>query len=156
MREKNKAIKAVSDVINPRIDEVKSLLTPMSMGEAAKITGGIVRENVAEMVRKYDVADKSMKTARDFFDKEGKGMNVDFMDNIETGKGQVDPRMQGFAERLRKAFDDRVEQVKALGTGKLKQVVENYFPHIWKDPEAAKNVVAEFYAKRPFPGSGAF
>ncbi|MBF0517610.1 MAG: hypothetical protein HQK97_10950, partial [Nitrospirae bacterium] len=156
LREKNKAINAVSEAVKTRKDEIKSILTPMSMGEAAKTTGGIVRENVAEMVRKYDVAEKSMKTARDFFDKEGKGMNVDFMDNIETGNGQVDSRMQRFADDLRKAFNDRVEQVRALGTGKLKQVVENYFPHIWKDPEAAKTFVAEFYAKRPFPGSGAF
>ncbi|MBF0458158.1 MAG: hypothetical protein HQK99_09715 [Nitrospirae bacterium] len=156
LKEKNKAINTVSEAFSTRKDEIKSILTPMSMGEAAKTTGGIVRENAAEMVRKYDIAESAMRDTRAFFDKQDKQSNYDFIDNYETGKGQVNPKLQETAKTIKELLDARVKQVRNLGTGKLQNLIEDYFPHLWKDPEQAKNFIAEFYAKQPMEGSGAF
>ncbi|MCG6552000.1 MAG: hypothetical protein L7F77_06705 [Candidatus Magnetominusculus sp. LBB02] len=137
LREKNKAIDAVSKGWTTRKDEIKRAFAPVTMGEAASKTGGIVRENAAEMVRKYDVAEAAMRDTRALFDKRDKQSNLDFIDNYETGKGQVDPKLQETASTIKELLDQRVKQVLDLGTGKLQNLIENYFPHLWKDPEKA-------------------
>jgi hypothetical protein len=53
-------------------------------------------------------------------------------------------------------MNKKVDEVRALGTGKLEEVIENYFPHMWQDPKKANEAFMNWYAKRPMEGSKGF
>jgi hypothetical protein len=150
---KEKAIE-IGDGISEAAIGVKQLLAPASKTEQAGQAAGIVRENLAEMAQKADQAESSLHLARIYFDRQPAASNIDFINRVEKNLPQVDPQLDGFAKLMRETLDSRVDEVHALGTGKLQNVIENYFPHIWKDPEAAKVVFGD--AKRPLEGSKSF
>jgi hypothetical protein len=49
-----------------------------------------------------------------------------------------------------------VTRVHALGTGALKNLYANYFPHLWTDVPKAKEVFAKILNKRPLEGPKSF
>jgi hypothetical protein len=108
------------------------------------------------MARAHDIADKSLEGARKYFSKQQLQANYDFIDKMERGQAQDDSKTQKFADTFRKMLDDRRDQIRALGTGKLENFIEDYFPHIWKDPAKAKDAFASAASKRPFEGSKSF
>jgi hypothetical protein len=62
---------------------------------------------------------------------------------MESGNiGDLPAAEQPFAKELRRLLDEARDRVRALGTGKLESFIENYFPHIWKDPNKATDVFA--------------
>ena len=104
----------------------------------------------------YDRAEHALKEAEKLFRKMDDQQRLDFIDNIETGTGHVDPRLAAIASTMRAMLDARVDSVRELGTGKLQDLIENYFPHIWKDSSAAEKWIARFFSKRPLEGSKSF
>lgn len=137
-------------------DGIQSLLAPPSRSEQAQQTSRIVRANAAQMARAHDIADKSLSGAQKFFAKQKPGANYDFIDKMERGQAQSDPKTQKFADTFRQMLDERRDQIRALGTGKLESFIEDYFPHIWEDPKKAKDAFAQAAAKRPFEGRKSF
>jgi hypothetical protein len=57
---------------------------------------------------------------------------------------------------MRQLLDGARDEIRALGTGKLESWIENYFPHIWADPAAAKLAVGRILGKRPLEGPKSF
>lgn len=139
--------------------EIRDAFAPASASPEAARTAEIIRHRSAQMHRASDIATKTLNKARGYFsakDPEMKGVGLDFIDTIETGQRSADRYLDMVAGVIKKGLDDRVEQVRALGTGKLEEVIENYFPHMWTDPKKATNVFQEWYARRPLEGSKAF
>ncbi|MBF0487804.1 MAG: hypothetical protein HQK98_06555 [Nitrospirae bacterium] len=138
-------------------DEIKNVLAPASAGFEAKKEAGMVRESAAYMARKMDIATTALKKARDAMSNMPMEDRLSFIRAVEQGtKGELSPELQDVADKIKRLLDQRVEQVRALGTGKLKTLIENYFPHIWENPKKAVAAAAEFYSKRPLEGSKSF
>jgi hypothetical protein len=57
---------------------------------------------------------------------------------------------------LRGLLDQDRDQIRDLGNGKLETFIENYFPHIWEKPSAAKDAFLKTMGRRPLHGSKAF
>ena len=146
----------VRDAVKAAGDDFARAFSPMSRGEAAEKTGRILRENLAEEAQKADRAEAASREAARFFDGQPKSDKLAFIDNIETGRGQPDDNLKGMAATLRGILDERVRAVRDLGTGKLQHLIENYFPHLWKDPDKANQFIADWYSKRPMEGRGGF
>lgn len=135
---------------------IQGALAPASMGSAAMRTGGNLRERNAAMHREWIQAREKLKEAKEMFDKQSNAANLDFIDRVERGVAQPTPELDIIARELRKALRDRVRQVRALGTGRLARLIQNYFPHIWEDPAKASAFYQAAFGKRPFEGSKAF
>lgn len=146
----------VTQKVTQSLGDIKSLLSPASASEAARQTARMMRENMSDMARKYDIAEKSMNDARKYFSGVSPQESIGFIDNIETGIPHADPKMRVLANTIRQALDNRVKQVQDLGTGKLEQAIENYFPHIWKDPKQAETFYGAWFGKRPLEGGKSF
>jgi hypothetical protein len=154
--EKMQKINEVGQALSDSNKEIKSIVSPASVGESSKITARAMRENMSVMARNFDIAEKSMDDARKYFNKTRPEESLKFMDDIENGRSTGNKGLDGFAVTMRQALDDRVKQVRELGTGKLDQVIENYFPHIWKDPAKAETFLGKWFSKRPLEGSKSF
>lgn len=150
------AAKKVFDTSKETIDDIRNTLAPASSSDAAKLTSGVMRENLADMAQKGDRGEAALHDARDYFAGQKPGDNYDFINRIETGQKQVDPKMQGFADALRDLLDQGRQEIQDLGTGKLQNFIENYFPHMWEDPKKATNFVAQWLGKRPMEGNRSF
>jgi len=135
---------------------IKSILAPASVDAAAGQAARIIRERGANMYREWIQAREALKSAKAMFDKQDPVSNLDFIDRMETGRAQISPDQQRISQQLRDALADRVRRVRALGTGRLQQVIQNYFPHIWKDPNKATAIYQSLFGKRPFEGPKAF
>lgn len=136
-------------------DGLQSLFAPASR-KGAKPAAMFTRHRAAEFAQATDRAEKALENARKFFDKRPREDNLDFMNRIETGQAQLNSELQAIADILRTLLDGRREQVQELGTGKLQNWYENYFPHIWKKPDQAAEVMGQFYGRRPLEGPKAF
>jgi hypothetical protein len=108
------------------------------------------------LARKSDIARTALTQASRYFDRQSRADNYEFMDRMERGLPQKNPYLDMIAKVLRQLLDERRLAVQSLGTGKLKNFYKNYFPHIWKRPQRAKKVFAEFFSKRPLEGSKSF
>lgn len=135
---------------------VESALSPATKSEPSQIGAGIVREHNADLARKDLIARKALEGAKASFDELGPAGSLDFIDKMESGAAQATPEADVIASHLRDAFDDRLAQVRALGTGKLQQAIQDYFPHIWKDPKAATDWYGKIFGKRPLEGPKSF
>jgi hypothetical protein len=80
----------------------------------------------------------------------------DFIDRMEEGREQTDAHLTEAAGHMRKLLDTTRDEIRALGTGKLENFIKDYFPHIWKDPRQAENVIGKILGKRPLEGPKSF
>jgi broad specificity phosphatase PhoE len=148
-------------------DTLKKITNPVSRGESAKFTGLSMREHMADRQRAYDIAAKAMEPAYKMFDRvAGQALGGDepsrryvtsFIDRIERGDKDPDPAMQQASDVFRQILDERREKVQEADPKALQNYIENYFPHIWKDPAKAKSVIdqiiADYMGKRPMEGN---
>jgi hypothetical protein len=148
--------KSLYNVMKQSGKDIRNALSPSSAGENAQATAGIMRKNLAEMARSTDQAQFALQKARNFFTSKDPQFNYDFIDKIESGAAHSDPRLGNTASIMRGLMDAKVAEVRKLGTGKLQEVIENYFPHMWQDPGKANEAFQSWYAKRPMEGSKAF
>lgn len=157
----------VGGKIGPINDAIKRLLAPSARGpEAAKMAGSL-RENLAILRRKKEVARVALATANDFFDKRivrqpdpamRQAMFLRIMDAIEGGNiASLPQSVRGFADLMRDQFDERTQQL--LGRGILKGFIDNWFGHLWVDPNKAMNpddIGPAIQGRKPMSGSESF
>ncbi|MBF0459707.1 MAG: hypothetical protein HQK99_17610 [Nitrospirae bacterium] len=141
--------------------EIKSIFAPASMSEEAARVAGSLRQRNAIMDRKKDIAVTASKDITDFFDKQPKEFNYQFIDDMELGKKQPvfgidDSTLQDIADTYRKALDQRFERVNRLDPNAQISYMKNFFPHLYKDPEKAAKIIDEFLAKGRLEGSKSF
>ncbi len=136
--------------------EINQVLRPPNISSEAKGTSGILREKLAELARKDVQARAALKQAKAEFDKAGPEAGLQFQYTMEEGGRQPTKELQALADHLENAFEDRAIEVQQLGTGKLENLIENYFPHLWTKPEQAQGILAQIFGKRPLRGPGSF
>jgi hypothetical protein len=137
---------------SPLVDSLQKIFAPASRGELAQAQANIMRANFGEMAREREVALTKMKDFAADFDKMPVEDNIRFIDAMERGTQLQDPKLAEAATALRELLDSRRDQVQALGKGQLENFDENYFPHMWKDADAA----TALFSRRPLEGSKSF
>jgi hypothetical protein len=107
------------------IDEVKTLLAPAARGEQAQTGSNILRANLAEMVRKKEVAQAALKQGEALLDRlivnapdeqTRTARFLNFTDAIEGGNiGNLPPELASIAKTIRELTDERTQAVKDRG-----------------------------------------
>ena len=120
------------------------------------------QENLKGWAKAWDNIINHGQTAADvIFSKMGTEKSREFMqamDGTEEGKAAYfteNPHLEGIAEVIDAMFAEKVAKVRSFGTGAMKDVRENYFPHIWKKMVDGVDVATRV-AKNPIEGSKSF
>jgi len=143
--------KSVSRATITALDEVQKLLAPQTRGPAAQRGAGLVRQIGSVLAQRRDQALTALEEFRQYFGKVGPDRSFDVIDAIETGNmATLSPVESRFVATMRGLFAQREAEIKTLGL--LDSFKENYFPHLWKDPEAAEHWVNNWQGKRPMAG----
>jgi hypothetical protein len=59
----------------------------------------------------------------------------------------ISPRMRQFADIFRRAMQERRQRIMSLPSHQRQQFINDYFPHIWKDPNAARQFLKTWGSK---------
>lgn len=151
------AAKEAAKTVSDSIDDIKKLVLPAERGAGARLGAGAMREALAKSARAFDIATHALKEARQYFKKQPVQDNYAFIGAVEGGDIKSLPAVeQPMALKLRELLDDARKRVQDLGTGKLEDFIENYFPHIWEQPGGAAKFFGRLLGKRPLEGSKNF
>lgn len=142
--------------ITEAASDIQKTFAPATRGPAAEETKYIMRDRMAELARSRDIAETELENAHKALAKLPKEAQYDFIDRSERGIEQLTPELEAISKAIAPIFESRMEKVHELAPGKLRDLIDNYFPHIWEDPKKATEVFAQIYAKRPFEGTKAF
>lgn len=151
------------------LQRARAAVAPQTLGAPARYAANSLRELNAVMSNEMARADDSLRPFRREFDKtplpsdwaydpnQPLPRNLKFIDAYETGNTQnLPPLERAAAAEFARQNDDWISRVHALGTGAMQTLIENYFPHLWKDADRAKQVMGELLAKSPLEGSKSF
>lgn len=145
-----------AEVLQKSHQELKEKFAPYEVGQEGKYTAEVIRENLGVQARSNDRLEESLSKAKDLFEKADKDSSLDFIYRMEEGVEQKDPSLQKVAVVLRELLDTKRNEVIDLGTGKLENYIENYFPHVWEDPNKVGKVIGQIMGRRPFEGKKSF
>lgn len=118
----------------------------------------IIREKSGRMAREQAKAYEALKSFSRSWSTKSTEASREFFKAMESGAPEgLDAKGQQLAGTLRTLLDDRRTAIQELGTGKLENFIQDYFPHIWEDPASAATKIKQMLqGKRPFQGSADF
>lgn len=138
------------------IDDILKFASPAHRNLISRKGARIIRRRLAEARHKAEITRAKLEPLRRELRKLSREEVFDFYDAIETGKKIKEPGLAKIARTVRGILDGRRKDVQDLGTGKLQHFYENFFPHIWKDPDNAGLVIARILKNKPLQGSASF
>lgn len=151
------------------LQRIQANVAPQTLSAPARFAGNLLRELNAKMANELARADHALRPFRNDFDrtpvpkgwkydaKQPLPRNLAFIDAYEGGRASSLPvGERAVATEFARQNSALVDRVQALGTGALKTFYENYFPHLWKDPVKAGQVMAALLSKSPLEGSKSF
>lgn len=142
--------------VNKYADAFRKIFNPTARGPEALQTGLATREGAARLAHQYERAKEALREFGRAMDRLPVAQQLDFIDRMETGRAQETPELTRAAATIRDLLDHARDDIRALGDGQLDHWIENYFPHIWADPEKARSVIASIVGNRSMAGPGTF
>jgi hypothetical protein len=149
------AVKKAND-LHKAFTEIQRVFAPVTLGPNAQITAGSLREMGGELAQRTDRAAAALEASSKALMKLDPEYRWIAVDRIERGLPQRTPELQAFADATRKIFDTKRDEIQALGTGKLDHYIDDYFVHLWKDPEEATTAFQKAVSKAPIQGNKSF
>lgn len=137
-------------------DAFQKVVAPAGRTPESKQAANILRATTGEAAAQYEQAAFKLDEFRRAIEPLPDSDKLGFIDAVEGGRSQSSPEFQKPADIIRETLDNARDQIRALGTGKLDHFIEDYFPHIWSDPERAADVFGEMGGKRPMEGTKSF
>jgi hypothetical protein len=145
-----------SNLMKAASESIKRIFAPQTRGPDAAKVANILREHGGTLQRRSDIATKALEGARAVLGQMPEADRWSFVDRIERGGRQDTPELQTMADTFRSMLDAKREEVRGLGKGKLEHFIEDYFPHLWEDPEKAAMALRDAAAKAPMQGKKSF
>lgn len=137
-----------------------------------------LRARTGELARKQAVLQEKLKAERNRWRGRSDADMLAFADLVENGEADrkargvtLNPKTQTLLDRgkksigaadknlaatLRTLLDEGRTAVQDLGTGKLQNFIENYFPHIWEEKNKVGAAFGRVFGKRPLEGPRSF
>jgi len=140
-------------------DTFQRYLAPASRGPSALRAAMIVRERSAVEDRRLNHAIYAVEDGRKLLETLSVPERYDLIDKIELGQiDQLPDHLQPVARTMRRLNDEATAMIQRHG--KLKEAIENYFGHLWKDPAKATELYQDLMRKqsstRPLAGRKGF
>ncbi len=151
------------------VNRFRSAVAPQTLGEIARFTANLLRQLMGEAANEEARADASLRPFRNSFDrtpvpKKWKydptlplPRNYALIDAYEGGEAATLGPIEGKAATELKNQNERwLDILHGLGEGILENFMENYFPHLWDDPDRAKRVIGASLGHSPLTGPRSF
>jgi len=141
---------------SPQFQVVQAAVAPATLTPAAKEVGARTSAMFGELAMRHEQAIHQLEGAKDALGKLPFTAQVKFIYNHERGISHGSTELDAYSAAIKDIFKDRVYQVHAFGEGYLEDLIDNYFPHMWKDPVKARDVMASIYGSKTMLGPKGF
>lgn len=153
-------------------------LAPPEATEPKQMGHAILREETGKAARLKEQMYEALKDERKRWSKRSPEAMMAFVDAIENGPAdrssrgvtlsaatqarlaagakELTPEDAKLAGTLRTLLDDGRQAVQNLGTGRLQQFIQDYFPHIWEKPGRVTQFIQQMMGKKPLAGAKSF
>jgi GGDEF domain-containing protein len=135
---------------------LRRIADPENISSSSKATALVARESLGELAQASEEALKNLERYAKQFDLLSHSDRMEFIYAIEEGQEQPNQAHQPAADAMRKLMDDWRDKIRDLGIGALDNFIENYFPHVWKDPDGVKKWFGQVFGRRPLKGPASF
>lgn len=131
------------------VDGAKELLAPGARGMTGRVASLIIREEPARMRQRDEVIRAKLHDYSAVFRKMSDPEIRQFIARMEPESGmlpQATAELDEIAAVMRKMLDDMRNMLQ--GYGLLSDYIKNYFPHLYKNPKHATDVIAGLLSKK--------
>lgn len=147
---------------------IRKVVAPQTIDPPARMVANIIRDYNGQLANRIAVADHALEAARKSFDRtpvprnwkydpaQPLPRNYAFMAESERGGAMLSPDDLKLKTQLDKMFEEAVDEVHRVKPAALKSLIQDYFPHIWEDPDKARNAFASIVGGRPLEGPKGF
>lgn len=134
------------------IADLVGMASPAHVSDLSREAGHTMREEMARAAQWDEVSREALRKMERTFWMMSPEKSYEFMDRLEAGEKQATPELDEIAEALRTQLDNGRDRLQSLG--KLRDFYENYFPHMWKNPTHAQDVIRSISAGKPWRSGG--
>lgn len=133
------------------IKTIERILSPTTVDSNAELAEGLIRSEGGTAARQTAQAQQVFSSHAKIVNALSDVDKLGFIDKIETGQiNTLRADLQPLATKMRAALDERWARLTALPKHAMAAFVDEYFPHMWKDPGNAQQAMRGWQA----PGSG--
>jgi hypothetical protein len=149
------AMQVAAEQVRDASQDIRALFAPDTVGDASRLFADVMRANLAGHAQRIQRAQHRLRQAEKAFDRRSNEDNLRVMYAIEEGRIDSLPAdIRPVAETLRGLLDRKRKEVQQRG--KLQNYIEHYFPHEWKQPSKAKDLIRQILGRRPLHGPKSF
>ena len=126
---------------------IEKIFSPETVDANAKNAVSIIREASGKAARDTETTAAALEPAYKKVSAMPTQDRLDFLSYVEGRSGQYagtqmrDPALQSLADTMRDAFEQRMRKLQAMPSKAQAQFIDDYYPHFWKDPQAATQAV---------------
>lgn len=148
---------------------VRSVFAPQTLDAGAERMALILRAAFGREYQALEQADASLQSFRAEFDRtpvartwiykadEPLPRNYDVMAKIDTGNREgLTPAEKSFAAAMDAEFHKAIEAVQEVSPNSLRELLANYMPRIWRDPDKNANLLQVLATHQPLEGPKSF
>lgn len=135
---------------------VQKILSPQSVSPIAEEAAGSIRRAGGYAARDTATTAAQMEPWHATVNALPDAERLAFINHVEGAKGTpLHPKIAPLADTLKTEFQKRRTKLEALPSTQQAAFIEDYFPHFWKDPKAAKTFAENYSGGAGKQGSGA-
>lgn len=134
---------------------IQSILSPTTMSRGARQTEAIVREQRGWAERNTETARAEVETFAkqiNTLPPEEQRKFIAYIEGRSTGAKLANPQLQKAADQMREVFQGVRKQLEAMSDEDKMGFVQDYFPHMWKNPKQGQAFTQEWAVSKT--GSG--
>lgn len=135
---------------------VQKILSPQSVSPVAEEAAGSIRAAGGQAARDTATTAAQMEPYHAAVNAMPDADRLAFINHVEGAKGTpLHPDIAPLADTLKTEFQKRRTKLEALPSTQQAAFIDDYFPHFWKDPAAAKTFADNYSGGAGKQGSGA-
>lgn len=135
---------------------LRNIVSPESAGPKARDTATNIRAETGTSNRNISKAEAKLEDSYKTANSMTPEQHTDYYNYVENrSKGAVlsDPKLQKFADDTADVMKSIRSDIESLPEGEKIGFYEDYFPHQFKDPQAAKRFTSQFVARQGSSGN---
>ena len=134
----------------------EKIFSPDTVDAAAQSVAADLRAAGGEAARDTRTTDAKLEPFRAAVNQMDDPSKLAFINHVEgVTQGPLRGPLQGLADTMRQEFQLRAAKIQALPSKAQMDFIDDYFPHFWKDPQAAQQFAQNFAGGAGKQGSGA-
>ena len=137
----------VTEAVKNAGSVIEKIASPETVDPMAKQAVAAIREAGGKAARDTAVTEQALEPAWKKVSTMPTQDRLNFIDYVEgrsskyEGLEMKEPELKALADTLKGAFDQRMEKLEALPSMQKMTFIQDYYPHLWKDPAAAQKAM---------------